>query len=458
MRALGTITLLLIAAPAAAQPMDTYGMGSRSIALGGAVTADVEDVSANYYNPAGVVRDGNLRIGVGWFGAYNDMSLNDIPSNVDPVHGIVAGLNVPGSFGDFRFGFGLAVHLNDQRVSRTRTLPRARPRWELYDSRPHRTYLATHVAIQPVEWLRIGGGIGFLSYSNVSLTIRGTINVPAAERLSRLEHDLNAELLTIRFPQVGIQVQPLPWLNFGVVYRGEYAISNELLAEVGSEDFMGPSAAAIMVGAEGDPDTIVVPAYFYLLSASTSAYVPHQISFGASVEATEDLRIGVELTWLLWSLYQSPIGLSDIILDIRVPPELADTIVVPPIAGTLPAPANFSDRVVPRIGVEWTAHRSDGFVVDLRAGYFYENSPVPEQTGEFNLVDADRHAWSLGAGIELRELRPLLPGSLRFDLHLQYGWLPPRTNRKVSPIDPTGDFVAQGHILAGGLTMEARFE
>lgn len=451
-RALAIAAVLAATLPASAQPMDTYGMGSRSIALGGAVTADVEDFTANYYNPAGIVRDGNLRIGVGWFGAYHDLSLNDVASNIDPVHGVIVGFNVPGNIGDFRFGFGLGLHLNDQRVSRTRTLPRARPRWELYDNRPHRTYLAAHIAIQPVEWLRLGGGIGFLSYSNVELTIRGTIDVAAAERLSRLEHDLDGELLTIRFPQAGIQVQPLSWLNFGVVYRGEYALKNELIAEVGTPDFMGPGAGAIIAGG------LTVPAYFYLLSVSTNAYVPHQLSFGASVDATDDLRISVELTWLMWSLYQSPIGRSEIILDIRVPPELSGTITVPPVTGTQPAPANFSDRIVPRIGVEWTAYRSSDLVFDLRAGYFYENSPAPEQTGEFNLADADRHAWSLGAGIEILQLRPLLPGSLRFDLHAQYGFLPPRVNRKESPIDPTGDYVAQGHIVAGGLTMEARFE
>ncbi|MCZ7685521.1 MAG: hypothetical protein M5U28_44780 [Sandaracinaceae bacterium] len=213
------LAIALMPLGAAAQPMDTYGMGSRSVALAGAVTADVDDYSANYYNPAGIVRDGHLHIGLGWFGAGHDLHLNDLDSAVDPVHGIVLGLNVPGRVDDFRFGFGLGVHLNDQRVSRTRTLPRARPRWELYDNRPHRTYLATHVAIQPVEWLRIGGGIAFLSYSANDLRIRGEIDFarPAA---SQLEHELNGELITIRYPQVGIQVGPFEGLNFGVVYRG----------------------------------------------------------------------------------------------------------------------------------------------------------------------------------------------------------------------------------------------
>lgn len=448
------LALATLPALARAQPMDTYGMGSRSVALGGSVTADVEDFSANYYNPAGIVRSGELRVGVGWFGAHHEMSINDVNSNVDPVHGVILGLNVPGRIDDFRFGFGLGVHLPDQRISRTRTLPRRRARWELYDNRGQRTYLAVGGAIQPFDWLRIGGGIAFLSFSRNDLSIRGSIDIAAPERRSRLEHQLLGELITIRYPQVGVQVQPLPWLNFGVVYRGEFALSNDLTAQVGTPDGTGPDRTEIVAG------DIVIPGYFDLLTSSVNAYVPHQISFGASVEPIPNvLRLSLEATWLMWSQYVSPIGLSRIVLDIEVPPELEDTITVPDeIPQGNPVDASFSDRIVPRIGVEWTAVRNTDLVFDLRAGYFYENSPAPEQTGFSNLVDTDRHAWSLGAGLELLQLRPLIPGSLAIDVHVQYGWLPSRTHRKTSPIDPVGDYVAQGHIVAGGANVELRFE
>ena len=444
-----------LVAPAAgrAQPMDTYGMGSRSTALAGAVTADVEDFSANYYNPAGIVRSGELRIGVGWFGAHHDLSLNDVPSNVDPVHGVVLGLNVPGRIDDFRFGFGLGVHLPDQRISRSRSLPRRRPRWELYDNRGQRTFLATSLSIQPFDWLRIGGGIAFLSFSENDLDIRGRIDVTVPSR-SSLEHQLLGELITIRYPQVGVQIQPLSWLNFGVVYRGEFALSNDLTAEVGTPDGRGPDRVELVAG------DITIPGYFDLLTSSTNAYVPHQISFGGSVEPIPGaLRLSFELTWLMWHLYESPIGLSRILLDIEVPPELEGMIEVPDeIPDGNPIPANFSDRVVPRLGIEWRAVRDPAYRLDLRLGYFYENSPAPEQTGFSNLVDNDRHAFSAGVGLELTELRPFLPGSLALDAHFQYGWLPSRTHRKRSPIDPVGDYVSAGHIFAGGLTVEVRFE
>ena len=444
--------MLGLAAPASAQPMDTYGMSSRSMALGGAVSADVEDYSANYYNPAGIVRSGELSIGLGWFGAAHEFALDDEPSNVDPASGITFGLNVPGHIGDFRFGFGLGVHLPDQRVSRTRTLPRARPRWELYDNRPQRTYLSTHVAIQPVEWLRIGGGISFLSLSTNRLQLRGILDA-GAPSASRVEHSLVAELTTIRYPQVGLQLQPVPWFNFGFVYRGEFALDNGLQAVVGTPDGSGEDPTVIRFG------TIMINGFLDLLTQSVNAYVPHQFVWGASVEPADWIRISVDVTWLLWSGYISPLGLSQIQLVIDVPPELEDTIMVPDSFPTqLQQPASFSDRVVPRIGVEMTPYRDADLAFDVRVGYFYENSPVPAQTGFANLVDTDRHAWSLGVGLDLTGLRPLLPGALSFDAHFMYAWLPPRATIKTSLIDPVGDYVAEGHIFSGGATVGVSFE
>ena len=437
------LALLSIPAAAAAQPMDTYGLGSRSIAMGGAVTADVEDFSANYYNPAGLARGDQLRISVGWFGAQHEMEVNDLDSNVDPVHGLVTGLVVPGRIDDFRFAFGLAVHLNDERVSRTRSLPRSRPRWELYDNRPHRTYLATHVAIRPWDWLSIGGGIAFLSYSRNDLYVRGGLDIVSAEARSRLEHQITADLATIRYPQVGIQVMPIPELSVGLVYRGQFALDNVLRAEVD----------ASLTGF-GEP----FPGYFSLLSASVNAFVPHQLSLGVTYAPTPQFRVSVEVTWLNWSAYVSPVGTSSVQLDIDIPPELAEMIRVPDvIVGSTPIPANFQDRFVPRIGVEGLAYQDSQLDVLVRGGFFYEHSPVPEQSAITNLVDTDRLAWSAGAGLRLTNLRPLIDGHLAFDLHLQYALLPERVMRKTSLVDTVGDYRASGHIFVAGMTMELAF-
>ncbi len=443
-------------ASAMAQPMDTYGLGSRSVAMAGAVTADVEDFSANYYNPAGLARAGAARIGIGYFGAFHEMTLNDLDSNVDPLRGLVIGLVVPGQIEDVRFAFGLGVHLNDDYVSRTRSLPSRRPRWEFYDNRGRRTFLAAHLAIRPFPWLTVGGGISFLSFSTNTLSVRGDLDIFMAERRSYLEHEIRADLTTIRYPQAGVQVQPIPELSFGAVYRGQFALSNTLTAVVGCET---PGDPFCGTGLDFTGLESPFPGYFNLLSQSVNAFVPQQVSLGGSWNATPDFRLNVEVTWVNWSAYVSPVGRSEIILDIEVPESLRDSIRVPDaIVGTTPQPALFEDRFVPRIGAEGVFFRERRVELRGRGGFFYEHSPVPNQLALTNLADTDRFVFSLGFGMRLGDLRPLLPGFIQMDVHLQYSLLPERTMTKASLVDPVGDYRAAGNMFVGGLTLEVGFE
>jgi long-chain fatty acid transport protein len=60
-----------------------------------------------------------------------------------------------------------------------------------------------------------------------------------------------------------------------------------------------------------------------------------------------------------------------------------------------------------------------------RLGYFFEPSPLPEQTEETNLWDNHRHALTIGYGIEMTE-----PVGLDIDLFYQLHILAPRTHHK----------------------------
>ena len=57
--------------------------------MGNAVSADVSDVSANYYNPAGLARARGLELSLGYFRASHHLSTNDVDNQVDPVKGLV---------------------------------------------------------------------------------------------------------------------------------------------------------------------------------------------------------------------------------------------------------------------------------------------------------------------------------------------------------------------------------
>ena len=107
--------------------------------------------------------------------------------------------------------------------------------------------------------------------------------------------------------------------------------------------------------------------------------------------------------------------------------------------------------MIPRAGVEWRAWQiGRSYAIDLRGGYSYEPTPVPEQIGESNFADSDKHTFSLGGGVELSRITSILPKPLAIDVHVAATYLPPRMNRKVDALDPVGDFVADGVICSSG--------
>src|SRR5262249_34822842 len=109
-------------AAARANPIDTLGFGSRAIAMGNAGSAISDDGAANHYNPAGLVRGHDLRIDIGYRWARPILRINGRDLGVDDARGWQLGLAAPGHIGPFRFAFGVALWLPDQRLSRVRSL------------------------------------------------------------------------------------------------------------------------------------------------------------------------------------------------------------------------------------------------------------------------------------------------------------------------------------------------
>jgi long-chain fatty acid transport protein len=126
-------------------------------------------------------------------------------------------------------------------------------------------------------------------------------------------------------------------------------------------------------------------------------------------------------------------------------------------AGRIYPSPQFHDIVVPRVGVEARIYDRPRLGLDLRGGYVYEATPAPEQIGESNFADGDKHTFSVGLGVELRRLGPILPLPLALDAHVAVTYMPDRANHKIDPRDPVGDFVAGGVVPQVGATLRTRF-
>lgn len=425
---------------ASASPADTFGLGSRSTSMAGAVSADVRDFSANYYNPSGLALARGLDLSAGYMYAAHRLEMNGADSQVDPVRGIVGGLVVPGSIGFIPFAFGIATHLSDERLSRARASRQEDPRWVMYDNRTQLIFLSANVALRPVEWLSVGGGLTYLAATRGAFQITGNA-VQSRPYDSQLRHEVDADLTTQRYPEFGLTVSPTEELDLSAVYRHQAEIKLDVDAEL-----VGTVDAGLRV-----------PARYTLESRTINAYIPRQVVVGESWRPLEELSVNVDLVWVNWAAWKSPVSRSQTSLDVDLPPGLPLELPPDPKPTKLEDP-DFENRIVPRVGVEYRLEPRRDFVVPLRAGYFFERSPVPPQEGITNYVDADRHAFSLGAGFVLRDPGAVLAGTIRFDAHVQWSILPTRVTLKDNPADYVGDYRASGDILNVGATVSLGFE
>jgi long-chain fatty acid transport protein len=435
--------LLLLSAGAVASPVDSFGLGSRSTAMGGAVSASARDFSANYYNPSGLALARGTDLSAGYAFVAQDLELNGHDSQVDPVRAIVGGVVAPGAILAIPFAFGLAVHLPDDRLSRARSMRAEDARWVLWDNRPQLIYLSTNLAIRPVEWLAIGGGVSFLAATRGAFEITGTAMLPTNQRSeydSELRHEVDADLTAVRYPAFGVTVSPNDRLDVALVYRDQAQIELEIDAELRGTV---------------DATLVRVPARYELSSTTMNAFIPRQLVLGASWLMLDRLQIGLDVTWLNWAAYQSPISRTRSELDVDI--DLQGFELPPNPKPTARVDPGFENRLVPRIGIEYRLAVRRRFEAPLRAGYVYEASPVPPQTGNTSFADADRHVLSAGAGFIWSEPGHVLPGNLRFDTHLQWAILPTRVTLKENPADYTGDFSACGSQLGVGATLSLGF-
>jgi long-chain fatty acid transport protein len=421
--------------------------------MAGAVAADAQDFSAGYYNPAGLVEASGPEVSIGYTYNGNHLTIDGQDNQVADVHGLVGGLIVPGKILGIPLAFGVAVHMPDDGLSRVKALRQEVPRWELYDVRSSLLFLSVNLAVRPFPQLEVGGGVTFLAATRGQFSISGKADVLHPYD-SQLRHEVDADLTTVRYPQVGLRWLLEGFGAVGLVYRGETKLKLSLDAHLqGAVNFAG----------------IDVPLLYELESRTISAFLPQQVVLGFSFQRVRNLHVNVDLTWVNWAGYVSPTANTKAHLEAKPPPGLPVDLPDDPKPTKILPPA-FHDRLVPRIGVEYLVDLAGGLKrlpgraedvravqLPVRAGFAYERSPVPPQTGLTNFVDADRATLTVGTGLWLNAPFAALPGSLRLDLHAALSVLPERVVQKTSPADFVGDYRAGGRMLGAGATLGVVF-
>ena len=433
------MVLVLLARTAHANPVDAFGFGARGPAMGGAQTAATDDGGANYYNPAALARAHAIRFDVAYQLAAPRLELNGGDQDVDSSRGFALSLSAPGKILGTEVAFGVGIFLPDERLIRSRTLPPGTPRWALYDNRPQCIFLASSLAIALGPRLSLGGSIAYLSRTEGGLELDGRVGLPVAED-SDLALAIDIDLVAVHYFQAGLLYKATPFLDVGLSYRGGFVFElSQAFAITGD------------IGPPGGPP-VVTDAYFKLDSLALDLFQPEQWSAGFALRATRRVLVAGDLTWQRWSAYENPSARIEIDLDLN---EFNDMVNLPEAAPI--EPAYFHDVVVPRLGIEVLAARSEHVTWRARAGYAYEPSPAPEQATESNFVDNDKHTLSIGVGAEIARVPDVVPLPFDIDLFAAGSVLPERAHAKLRANDPVGDYVSKGVVWQMGLGTRWQF-
>jgi len=176
------------------------------------------------------------------------------------------------------------------------------------------------------------------------------------------------------------------------------------------------------------PVVVVLSGFLLTLDLdSTFIYSPRQYVLGAAWQKPR-YAVSLDVSYNQWSDYRAP-SLS-IVTQIDIP-------LISLKQGYQPQP-DFHDTATPHLGFEALPLTTDTLDLYVRAGYFFEPSPAPEQTGVTNYLDCDRNVFSWGFGLLFKKIGPfdLTKKPVSFDVGIAYHWLVNRTHVKDADVRP----------------------
>ncbi len=429
---LSFLILLLSGGDGFASPFETFGLGGRNVAMGGAVSAIAEDYTATHYNPAGVAFAEKPMMGVGLVYGSPDLRLKGENPDFDyagskPLSGDkhkidrIRALQVGGTFpvtkGRLKFlKVGVAVHLPPTAVVRAVSEDANKPHFLYFIAHPHRLEIKTCLAAKISPKLSVGAGAEILI----------DLDFPVKLQLFNANETFIVGNVTAppKFtPLAGLKLNATDSLSLSAVYRGDMQLDILL-------------ALKLTAGGQQPVPTIALDLINF--------YKPREAVFGASYAFNKKLLVGMDVAWMDYSkaVTHMPTYEFDVPEWLRRGLSMIEA-----------PPPDFKDVFVPRIGVEYTINDH----LAVRTGYFYRPSPVPDQTGNTNYADSNRHGISIGAGVSFQDPWGLGKAPINIDVVFQAQILEQRSVVKTAVDNPTGNYKIEGEIFFGGLYLKHFF-
>jgi long-chain fatty acid transport protein len=421
--------------------------GAKAMAMGNAFAAQADDPSALYFNPAGISFLSGTRVNVGVLGILAPQTEFTGTTALTGNPPLGTGVSVvterakqdifiaptfyaSHSFDNVPVSLGLAINA---------MYPLAKS-WD--DSSVFRNQVQ-NVSIKPINFqptvayrfddlkLAVAAGLD-VTYAMVNLqrsvyspVIDPTNPAPpfGAFELGSLGVDGTATGLGYNF---GVRWKPLDQLILGVAYRSEITLdikgdANFLATTPTGLAAMGLSGAAVFPFSRARATS----------TASTSITLPDSLDLAVAWLPTDRLTLEFDATRTGWSSFDK------LLLNFDNPQFAA--------FNNRPEPRNWQDAWSYKFGGQYALNKR----LDLRAGYSFDTTPVPDATLDPLLPDADRHSFAFGTGLH-NEFATL---------DLAYMWVH-FVDRTVRSQDMTtlrgenGTFKSDVYLLAANLTLK----
>lgn len=401
---LGFSAAVFFAQTASAGVFNYIGYGARNQALGNSTVAAPTDGFSQAYNPAlmaeqqGVVFSASVEGATTSFApisnvltdtttlgaATNTIGSPDMSTRDTFVFaiGYEAPLN-PAAGRPVHFGINVVVPI--QRVFEIDTPDMFLPEYSMYRSDTQRLVPGITLAKRLSDRFSLGLGANFFLVQGSSTRAR----LPTGGESTQ---NLTTEIDTGIAPMVGLLYDVAEHWKLGVNYRGNQNYQTQLNVDTQLNPGTGPTDI--------------------LFTGNTSvAFDPDMFLLGGSY--SDDLDTYTAAARLeLWNGYS---GAAMILNFQSFSGSFSQTV----------PPSPFHDIIAIQTGYEHRYLHSR-----LRFGYVYDPTPVPDQSGQTNIVDSDKHEFSAGYGWKWDHW--LMDGKLNVDICAFYDYLVPKTVTKTN--------------------------
>lgn len=403
------VMLALVSLAARADTFNLFGYGPRAAAMGGAMTAEANDYTAVFYNPALLVdrKDVNFGFGFQYYGMSSNVQSTDLSKSLDCAHckapdavGTSLGLLFPlGGKVKNHLAFGVGIYLPTAVLLRLNAPSQNTPYWYRYEGNPERLQLHLGMGIKILDWLKIGAGLSILAD-----LIGNDANVGVDLFSKQIKSgEINAVLSTRAAPVFSLHLSPFKRVRFGATFKWEMRLDYKIPATVNLE---GIGNLAFVIN-------------------GTAHFTPHTLTFGAAVDVLENLTIALDGEWQNWSAAPSPY--SSISIDLSGPTLEALGLGKALDTQSAKQPPGFKDTFNGRLGAEYRL--SENFAA--RLGGFYRPTPVPRQdTQGTNLLDNATVGVTAGVGFSFPDPLEIFQEPVHIDLGGQAQFILPRVATK----------------------------